>query len=284
VRPLVSGAARVAGVVGQPVSHSLSPLIHGRWIEAAGLDALYAPFAVAPGGFAAFLAGLRVSGMRGVNVTLPFKEEALRRADRADQAACAAGAANLLLVGPDGSLDARNTDGIGLLAAFAGQAPDWLPSAGPVLVLGAGGAARGAAAALGAAGARVRVVNRTQGRAEALAAALPGVEAWPVERLAPALADVTAVINATSLGLGGEGRPPLPFAALPPGAVVMDMVYKPLRTPLLQDAAAAGHPTVDGLAMLISQAEPSFEALFGTPPSANADVRTLALQALGEVA
>jgi shikimate dehydrogenase len=279
-----TGAAKVAGVAGQPVRQSLSPLIHNAWIAAAGLDAIYVPFAVAPGRFEPFLQGLRVSGVVGLNVTLPFKEDALRLADEADEAARAAGAANRLLIRADGSIEARNTDGLGLLQAFVEQAPQWRPTDGPVLVLGAGGAARGAAAALRAAGATVRVVNRTAARAEALAESLPGVQAWPRERLAAALGDVTAVINATAAGLEGQGEPDLPFSRLPSGAVVMDMVYKPLRTTFLRRAAAQSHQTVDGLAMLIGQAAPAFEAFFGEAPPLNVDVRTLALRALGEAA
>ena len=278
----LTGAARVAGVAGAPVRQSLSPLIHNAWIAAIGLDAAYVPFAVAPGRFEPFLDGLRVSGLVGLNVTLPFKEDALRLADGADHAARAAGAANRLLISPDGSVQAGNTDGMGLLRAFAEQAPHWRSDAGPVLVLGAGGAARGAAAALGAAGAEVRVVNRTRARADALAAALPRVRAYGSDDIIPALRDVTAVINATPAGLHGVGEPELPFKALPPCAVVMDMVYTPLRTAFLRRAASHGHVTVDGLAMLIGQAVPSFRAFFGQDPPPEVDVRALALAALAE--
>jgi shikimate dehydrogenase len=278
-----SGAARVAGVIGYPVRQSLSPLIHMSWIAELGLDAAYVPLSAPANRFATVLDGLRFSGMAGVNVTLPFKEEALRLADEVDELARAAGSANRLLFRADGSIHASNTDGVGLLAAFAEQAPQWRPDAGPVLLLGAGGAARGAAAALTKAGAAVRLVNRTAERAQALAASVPGVEAWAVERLPEALPDVTAVINATSAGLEGQGEVEVPFDAIPSGAVVMDMVYKPLATGFLRQAKVRGHPTVDGLAMLIGQARPSFEAFFGQPPPPGPDVRRLALQALGEV-
>ena len=182
---MISGAAMVAGVVGAPVSHSLSPLIHTAWIQAAGLDAAYVPFAPPADGFEVLIDGLRRSGLRGLNVTLPFKARALALADRTDSAARAAGAANLLLIAPDGSVEACNTDGIGLLAAFAQQAPGWRPEAAPVVVLGAGGAARGAAAALRAAGAQVRLVNRTLARAQAVAAQVEGVEVFAAEPQRP---------------------------------------------------------------------------------------------------
>jgi shikimate dehydrogenase len=278
----ISGAALVAGVVGQPVRHSLSPLIHNAWIAEAGLNAVYAPFAPPADGFEPFVQGLRRSGVRGLNVTLPFKEVALRLADAADAAATAAGAANLLLFGEDGRIEARNTDGIGLLAAFAEQAPGWRVDAAPVVVLGAGGAGKGAVAALSQAGAEVRLVNRTLERAQAVADQFDRVSAWPLSRIAEAFEGAGAIVNATSAGFGEGDSLDVPLHAAPAGAVVMDMVYKPLRTGLLQAAEAAGLPTVDGLAMLVGQAIPSFEALFGVAPPASVNVRALALAAIGE--
>ncbi len=269
-------------MVGAPVRQSLSPLIHNAWIAAAGLDAVYVPFSPALDAFAAFVAGLKGGSLAGLNVTLPFKAAALAAADVADDAAVAAGAANLLLFRGDGQVEARNTDGIGLLHALNLQAPGWSDPDGPAVVLGAGGAARGAAAALTAASAQVQVVNRTHARAVALAEHLPGVEAVEMEQAPERLRGASLVVNATAAGLEGEGRFELPFHLLSPGAVVMDMVYKPLRTPFLRQAEAQGLRTVDGLAMLIGQAAPSFEALFGRPPPANVDVRALALAALGE--
>jgi shikimate dehydrogenase len=280
--PIFDGAARVAGVVGSPVRQSLSPLIHNAWIAAASLDAVYIPLCPAPHRFAALIDGLRGGSIVGLNVTLPFKVEALRLADCADGAARSAGAANLLVFHTDGAVEARNTDGIGLLRAFAEQAPDWSPEAGPVLVLGAGGAARGAVAALHAAGAVVRVANRTPARVHALADAFAGVEVAGLDDLTAAVAGVSAIVNATAAGLEGEGTLDLPWGAVAPRAVVMDMVYKPLHTALLCQARAAGLATVDGLAMLIGQAAPSFHAFFGQPPPPRVDVRALALAALGE--
>ena len=279
-----SGAARVAGVVGSPVVQSLSPLIHNAWIAAAGLDAVYIPLATWPDGFTALVEGVRRGVLAGVNVTIPFKEAAFRLADRRDPAASACGAANLLLFDVDGGIEARNTDGSGLLAAVAEQAPAWRPDLGPVLVLGAGGAARAAVTALKAAGARVRLANRTSARAQALAEEIGGVEAVDIGGLHAALSDVSAVVNATAAGLQGQGELDVPLEAAPASAVVMDMVYKPLRTPLLRRAAACGLTTVDGLAMLIGQARPSFEALFGAPAPCEVDVRALALAVLGEAA
>jgi shikimate dehydrogenase len=269
-----------AGVVGSPARHSLSPVIHGAWIEAAGLDAHYAIFDLAPDGFGAFLREARARGLAGVNVTLPFKEEALVAAGRASEAARSAGAANLLLFSR-AMVSADNTDGLGLLQALKSQA-GFAPAGRVVTLLGAGGAARGAAAALVAAGAReVRVVNRTRLRADDLARAIgERVEVFEWSEMRAALTGAELLINATSRGLNGLDDLDIPIADLPAGAPVMDMVYRPLETGLLARARARGHPVVDGLEMLIGQAAPSFEALFGQPPP-KVDVRALALKALG---
>jgi shikimate dehydrogenase len=279
----ITGAALVAGVVGRPVTHSLSPLLHNAWIAAAGLNAAYVPLAPTAGRFAALAEGLRGGVIRGVNVTIPFKEDALACADEISERARLAGAANLLLFRDDGSIFADNTDGLGMLAALAVQAPGFDPKAGPAVILGAGGAARGAAAALVLAGAPdIRIVNRTADRAVALAADVGG--STRAVDLKGALAGANLVINATSLGLNGGPGPDADLAEAPATAVVMDMVYKPLRTAFIARAQALGLRTVDGLEMLIRQAVPSFEAFFGVAPPADLDVRALALKTLGETA
>jgi shikimate dehydrogenase len=280
--PPITGATAVAAVIGRPVRHSLSPLIHNAWLAAAGLDGVYVALSPREDRLPALVEGLRGGALRGLNVTLPFKEAALALADTASQAARRAGAANLLLFGEDGSVAADNTDGVGLVGAFASQAPAVRLSGGPVVVLGAGGAARAAAAALMAAGApQVRLINRTRDKAAAIRAALgERVAVFDWTQTSTAFDGAAAVINATSLGL--EGKPALAISLddLPAGAAVMDMVYRPLRTPLLIAAAASGRPTVDGLEMLIQQAIPSFTAFFGQPPPASVDVRALALSVL----
>jgi len=273
----------VAGVVGAPVSYSLSPKIHNAWIAAAGLDAVYVAFPVAVGRFAAFVEGLRGGAIVGVNVTAPFKAEALTLADQASESARRSGSANLLLFDLDGQVAADSTDGAGMLAAIAAQAPGSHLAGGPTIVLGAGGAARAAGAAVLQAGApSVRLLARAPDAAKRTAAALDGrvagadlakAEAW--------MADAALLVNATPAGaIGGD------FAArmvhrLPSTAVVIDMVYRPLATPLLRAAARRGLGAVDGLAMLIAQARPSFAALFGRAPPA-LDVRGLALAAMAE--
>ena len=273
----LTGRAVVAGVVGWPVEHSLSPLIHGAWLKAAGIDGLYAPFAVPPERLDAFVDGLRGSNVGGLNVTLPHKARAFALTDSRSPAATAAGVANLLRFTADGGLQADNTDGAGLIAAL--READALH--GPVLLLGAGGASWGAAAALAGVGLELRVANRTVERAEALAAAF-GAHAYGFDRLQAAVDGVALVINATSAGLGGRGELVLPWSGFRAGAVAMDMVYTPLRTAFLRTAQAHGLATLDGLAMLIAQARPSFAALYGQEPPADTDVRALCLDALGE--
>lgn len=277
----ISGATRVAGVVGRPIAHSMSPILHNAWLAAAGIDGVYVPFSTQPGRFTAFAQSLRGGTVAGLNVTLPFKGEALALADEASFRAKSAEAANVLVFREDGTIFADNTDGLGMLVAFAEQAPGFDPKAGPVAILGAGGAARGAAAAFVEAGCpEVRIVNRTLLKAQEIAEPL-GAKALPLDQAAAAFEGVIAVVNATSAGLSGSAALDVPLEATPASAVIMDMVYKPLKTPFLSSAETIGRRTVDGLAMLIGQAVPSFEYFFGQPPPREVDVRSLAIKALG---
>ncbi|HZZ31322.1 MAG TPA: shikimate dehydrogenase, partial [Phenylobacterium sp.] len=224
----ISGATRVAGVVGRPIAHSLSPILHNAWLEAAGIDGVYVALDVDEAGFAQVVEGLRLTSWAGINVTLPFKEAALAAASEVHPRARRAQAANLLSFGPRGAIHADNTDGLGLLAAFAEQAPNFDAKAGPVVIVGAGGGARGAAAAFLDAGCpEVRIVNRTLNRAQVLGSDL-GARAFDLRDAEAAFASATAVINATSAGIANGGTLDLPLASTPAACVVMDMVYKPL--------------------------------------------------------
>ena len=282
MKPPITGRTLVAGVAGQPVAHSLSPLIHNAWLAAAGIDGVYVAFAPDGDRFEVFVDAFRGGAIRGLNVTTPFKEVALSVADIVSARAEKAAAANLLTFEPDGRVTADNTDGQGLVGALAAQAPGFDPKAGPIAVLGAGGAARGAVAALLMAGApQVRIVNRTLAKAEAVAGALgAGAVACALNAAAEAFDGVTAVINATSAGLSDQAGLDVPLHATPETAVVMDMLYKPLDTPFLLEARRLGRRTVDGLEMLIRQAEPSFHAFYGALPPTDVDVRGLALATL----
>ena len=258
---------RIAGVAGRPIGQSLSPLIHGAWIAAAGLDARYEAFEPADeDAFAALVDQVRTGELAGLNVTAPFKEAAFALADAVSDTARRCGSANLL-VRRDGGLWGDSTDGRGLLAALSEQAPGLDLSGAPVVVLGAGGAARAAVAALIEAGADVVVVNRSPDRAEALSADL-GASVGGAETVR----DARLIVNALSV------QPELDMTTLRADAVLMDMTYRPVVTPFLAAGRARGLTAVDGLAMLIGQARPSFEAFFGIVPPA-VDVRSLALEA-----
>ncbi len=271
----ITGAALLGGIVGNPVSHSLSPVIHNAWLEAGGVDGAYVAFAPKDAaGFEALVAAGRAGLIAGVNVTAPFKEQAFALADEAAAAAQMTGSANILVF-EDGRVRADSADGAGVLYALAEQAPKLKLDGASVVMLGAGGAARAGAGALIEAGAALSILNRTRERAEALAADLgPEVSVAPD---AGVLEGSDLVINALSVA------PDISLAALKPSAVVMDMTYKPVVTPLLAAARARGLTTVDGLAMLIGQAAPSFEAIFRRPPP-TLDLRAILLNHLGETA
>lgn len=269
----LSGQARLAGVLGWPVSHSLSPALHGFWIQAHGLDAAYVPLPVAPAHFEAAVRALGHLGFRGANVTLPHKEQAFTLCDEADAAAQATGAVNTLVF--DGErLVGRNTDVAGYLGSLDAAGVGDLAGA-VVVVLGAGGAARGIVHGLLSRGVKqVIVANRTPARAEALALLLgPRVRPVAWEKLGGALASCDLLVNTTSLGMVGQAPLVVAIDGLRPTAVVSDIVYRPLVTPLLADAQARGHRTVDGLGMLLHQARPGFAAWFGVMPEVTPALR-----------
>jgi shikimate dehydrogenase len=273
---------RAAGVIGWPVAHSRSPLLHGHWLAQYGIAGAYLPLAVQPGRLAAALRGLSALGFAGCNVTVPHKEEALAIVDRADAAARRIGAANLIVVQPDGSLLGSNTDAYGFLANLREQAPGWRAAAGPAVVVGAGGSSRAIVAALTDAGApEVRLLNRTHERAEAMAAALGGpVRVLDWDDRATALEGATLLVNTTTQGMKGQPPLVLDLAALPTEAVVTDLVYVPMQTPLLAAARARRNVAVDGLGMLLHQAVPSFAAWFGVTPEVTPELRALVAAAL----
>lgn len=263
---MITGQARLAGVVGWPVAHSRSPLLHNHWIARHGLDAAYVPLAVAPDSFETAIRGLAAAGFRGCNVTLPHKEAAFALSDKRTPRAERAGAVNTLVF-DGGRIAGDCTDGFGFLASLG----DFDAAAGPAVLLGAGGAARAVAAALLDAGCPLLVlVNRNAARAEALARALGG----PVEVAAsPPLEGASLLVNATSLGMAGQPPLEIDLAPLPARAVVADIVYVPLQTPLLAAARARGLRAVDGLGMLLHQARPGFEAWFGVAPDVDDELR-----------
>lgn len=279
---ILSGNARLAGVMGWPIGHSRSPRLHGYWLERYGIDGAYLPLPVAPAHLAEALRALPVLGFRGVNLTVPHKEAALALCDSVDPQARRIGAVNTIVVDESGALTGSNTDAAGFLENLRGNSA-WRPEAGPAVVLGAGGAARAIVVALADAGVpEIRLANRTRARAQALADDLDGaasVHDWSDR--AAALAGAALLVNTTTLGMDGAPPLDLDLARLPADAVVNDIVYAPLETPLLRTAAARGNPVVDGLGMLLHQARPGFEQWFGVRPVVDAALRRFVLDGTG---
>jgi shikimate dehydrogenase len=268
---------RAAGVMGWPVAHSRSPRLHGYWLARYGIAGAYLPLPVRPERVAAALQGLVALGFAGCNVTVPHKQAVLALVDHPDPLAQRIGAANLVVVRPDGTLEGRNTDVEGFLGNLRETCPAWQADAGPAVVLGAGGAARAVLAGLLDAGApELRLLNRTRRHAEALAALFGGpVRVLDWAERDRALAGAGLLVNTTSLGMQGQPPLALDLAGLPRAAVVCDLVYVPLETPLLAAARARGNVVVDGLGMLLHQAVPSFAAWFGMRPEVTAELRAM---------
>lgn len=265
-----------AFVVGHPVAHSRSPLIHGHWLAEHGIDGAYERLAVAPDDFEAFFRRLPDSGFSGGNVTIPHKAAAFALADTLTERAKAIGAVNTLVVGADGRIAGDNTDAPGFVAHLdQSLGADWPARHGTALVLGAGGAARAIVVGLSERGlTRIRVANRTPGRAEAVAALAPGLaEAVAWADLPRHLPKAGLLVNTTSLGMAGHPALDIDLDALPAHAAVADIVYVPLETPLLATARARGLAAVDGLGMLLHQAVPGFAAWFGPRPAVTAALR-----------
>ena len=270
----LTGKALKAGVMGWPVGHSRSPALHGWWLAQYRIDGAYVPMAVQPRDLAAALRALPILGFAGCNLTIPHKEAALALVDRVDPVARRIGAVNTIVVDGDGALEGRNTDAYGFIASLRAAQPAWSARRGPAVLIGAGGSARALIVALLEEGApEIRVVNRTLERAEALAAefgTLIRPVAW-TER-AEALGDAALLVNTTSQGMTGEPPLDLPLDRLPLAAIVNDIVYTPLETPLLAAARRRGNPVVDGLGMLLHQARPGFAAWFGVEPEVTAEL------------
>ena len=258
----------MAGVMGWPISHSRSPIIHGHWIAEHGLRGAYLPLPVNPARLGEALTGLSALGFAGCNLTLPHKVQALDFISDMDDVARQIGAVNTVVVQADGSLRGTNTDAFGYLQSLREGHAAWQANAGPAVVLGAGGAARAVVWALADAGvSEIRLLNRSFDKAEAMAHEFGA----PVQALAwserhAALADAALLVNTTTQGMQGQPSLDIELDALPLHAVVSDIVYTPLQTDLLLRAQARGNPTVGGLGMLLHQARPAFAAWFGVMP------------------
>ena len=265
-----------ACVVGWPVSHSRSPLIHRHWLRSLGIAGRYEKAAVAPGEFARFAASIGQGGLVGANVTVPHKEAAFAVCDRLTAVAAELGAVNTLWR-EGGRLIGDNTDVGGFIANLDEEAPAWRAQTQRAIVLGAGGAARAIIQGLLASGVeRIAIVNRAPARAERLAAAFGAkTYAAPWEALGSLTGQADLIVNATSGGMDGQNAVAIDLAAAPAHAVVADLVYVPLETPLIAAARRRGLATVDGLGMLLHQAAPGFARWFGVRPVVTPELRAL---------
>ncbi|GAB3495410.1 shikimate dehydrogenase [Curvibacter fontanus] len=265
----------LAGVMGWPVAHSRSPAIHTHWIHQHELKGSYVLLPVLPDRLADAVRGLRALGFAGCNITIPHKVAAMALVDRIDPLARRIGAINTIVVEPDGTLTGYNNDAYGFIQSLLDAQPDWRADAGPVTVLGAGGAARAILVALAERGAKeIRLCNRSLDKAQALAAEFGGpIRAYPWEQREAALEGAALLVNSTSLGMKGQDPLTLSLDRLPKHALVCDVIYVPLETPLLAAARERGNATVNGLGMLLHQARPAFRHWFGVMPEVTPELR-----------
>jgi shikimate dehydrogenase len=263
--------------MGWPVAHSRSPLIHNHWIRHYALQGSYGLFAVQPDHLEEAIRGLRALGLAGCNVTIPHKVNAMRFMDVVDPLARRMGAINTVVVTPEGALHGFNNDGFGFIQSLRDARPDWSANAGPITVLGAGGAARAVVLSLQDQGAtEIRLLNRTRAKAQALADELgSGIQVLDWRERSEALHDIALLVNTTNQGMHGEPDLEIALDQLPTSALVCDVIYIPLETPLLKAARLRGNATVNGLGMLLNQARPAFEAWFGVLPEITPELRQL---------
>lgn len=259
----------LAGVMGWPVAHSRSPLIHKYWIEREGLRGDYVLLPVQPAHLEQALRSLPVLGFAGCNLTIPHKVPALGLVDHVDPLAHRVGAINTVVVEKNGSLSGHNTDVYGFIQSLLDTRPDWRADTGPITVIGAGGAARAILVGLLDAGAhQIRLTNRSDDKARDLAQEFgPVIQYVPWKERLESLTGATLLVNTTNQGMQGEAALDIQLDCLPLDAVVADIIYVPIATPLLSAARARGNTIVNGLGMLLNQARPAFKSWFGVMPS-----------------
>ena len=269
----------LAGVLGNPIAQSKSPKLHRHWLSKYGLRGGYVPLHVTEANLETVVRAMPKMGFVGANVTLPHKIAVMQLADKITDRATLIGAANTLTFKEDGKIIADNTDGYGFMANLKQNAPDWDPTSGPAVLLGAGGAARAIIVALADAGVtEILLTNRTRTKADALRAEF-GTRIRVVDwvQAGNILEGAATVINSTSLGMTGNAALRVPLDGLTKGTLVTDIVYSPLRTRLLDEAEAAGCTVVDGLGMLLHQGVPGFERWFGVRPEVDDETRQAVL-------
>lgn len=267
----------LAGVMGWPISHSRSPLLHNYWFRQTGIKGTYVPLAIKPDVLEAAMRAMHPLGFSGCNVTIPHKQRAMEIVDELDDVATLIGAVSCVVVRDDGSLYGTNNDWIGFVGNLRHELPGWDPGSGPAAVIGAGGGARAVCYGLMRAGAsEIRLVNRTEPRASAIASEFGGnIQVLPWGDRHDALKGAAMVVNTTSLGMVGQPDLDLRLDRLDPNAVAVDIIYTPLETAFLAAARARGNATVNGLGMLLHQGPPAWKLWFDADAVVTAEQRAL---------
>ena len=267
----------LAGVMGWPVMHSRSPMLHNYWFKQHGLAGTYVPLAIRPEGLAAALRALHPLGFAGCNLTIPHKQQALKIVDEVDEVAKRIGAISCVVVRADGSLAGSNNDCYGFIHNIKQEQPGWRADAGPAVVIGAGGGSRAVCYGLAQEGAKeIRLLNRSVERAQGIAAEFGGpIKALPWEQRHDALEGAAIAVNTTSQGMVGQSALDIKLDKLPKTALAVDIIYIPLETPFLAAARKRGNRTVNGLGMLLHQGRPAWKAWFAVEPEVTAELRTM---------
>ena len=275
----------LAGVMGWPVMHSRSPLLHNFWFTQHGLAGSYVPLAIAPANLAAALRALHPLGFAGCNLTLPHKQAAMTIVNDVDALAKNIGAISCVIVRPDSSLAGTNNDCYGFIHNVRQEQRGWRADSGPIVVIGAGGGARAVCYGLAQEGAKeIRLVNRSLVRAQQIANDFGGpLVALPWEQRQESLEGAVMVVNTTSCGMVGQPALDIKLDKLPPSALAADIIYIPLETPFLAAARRRGNPTVNGLGMLLHQGRPAWQAWFGIEPAVTAELRAMMEQTISPV-
>lgn len=272
----------LAGVMGWPVMHSRSPMLHNYWFKKYGLAGTYVPLAIKPEGLAAALRALHALGFAGCNLTIPHKQEAMKIVNEVDQLAKSIGAISCVVARPDGSLAGTNNDCYGFINNIKQEQPGWRADAGPIAVIGAGGGSRAVCYGLAQEGAKeIRLVNRSLARAQGIADEFGGpIKPLPWEQRHDALDGAAMVVNTTSCGMVGQPALDIRLDKLPRSALAVDIIYIPLETPFLAAARQRGNRTINGLGMLLNQGRPAWKAWFGLEPEVTPELRELIEQSI----
>jgi len=267
----------LAGVMGWPVMHSRSPMLHNYWFKQYDLAGTYVPLAIRPESLAAALRALHALGFAGCNLTIPHKQQAMTIVDEIDALARSIGAISCVVVRPDGVLAGTNNDCYGFIQNVRQEQPGWRADAGPIVVIGAGGGSRAVCYGLAQEGAReIRLLNRTFARAKGLSDEFGGpIHALPWEQRHEVLEGAAMVVNTTSCGMVGQPALDIKLDKLPKSALAADIIYIPLETPFLAAARKRGNRTMNGLGMLLNQGRPAWKAWFGIEPEVTAELREM---------